>query len=357
MMRSSSRLAMAMLASIATLVLARHDADACGGFFVKGRASDVPALEVEQTLILHDPVKQVEHFVREVTFRKGDTSFGFVVPTPARPQVAKVDDAPFRRLEGEYPFRPRRGLGGFGAGGSGAGGAPRGVDVLSVQKLGSFTAFVLAATDAGGLGQWLAQNHFETTPASAQWLDHYVKLRFYFVAFRFDPPNKAGVDAGAAEGAAPVSSETMRITFTTPLPFYPYLEPDHPAKDASAPRVLGVWLVTKAPSTPVAAVQAPSGGAFRWKQPWLEGESTMADMPALRTALGPSLASLLPAPEKAAEGEQPSLSVQVFEDQKRDRHGYGDVVMVPTTPVKLTDAELAQRRIFFDVLDPARGDR
>lgn len=362
-MPSLSRLAIASLAATATFLLTHHDADACGGFFARGPAIELPALEVEQTLIVHDPVKQVEHFIREVAFRKGNKTFGFVVPTPSRPEVAKVDDAPFRRLEKEYPFRAPHdgfgGLGGFGSGGSGAG-APRGVEVLSKQKLGSFTAFVLAATDAGGLKQWLTQNQFETTPASAAWLEHYVKVHFYFVAFRFDPPEKGEkTDAGAGE-APPVSSETMRISFSTPLPYYPYLEPDHPAKDAKdakdASRVLDVWLVAPTPSTPVAAVQN-ANGTFRWKEPWLEGGSTTSDLPTLRTALGPSLASLLPAPQKPAQGEEPSLSVQVFEDQKKDRHGWGDVVMVPTEPVKLTDAELAKRRVFFDVLDPSRGGK
>lgn len=356
-MRSLTRLAAGAIMAAATFVSSHHDAAACGGFFA-ARGPDLPALEVEQTLIIHDPAKQVEHFVREVSFRKGNTTFGFVVPTPSRPEVAKVDDAPFRRLQKEFPFRPpSRGFGGLGGGaGTGSGlGAPAGVQVLSQQKLGSFTAFVLAATDAGGLEKWLAQNKFETTPASAAWLAHYVKSRFYFVAFRFDPPTK-GADAKAAGDAAPVTSETMRISFATPLPFYPYLEPDHPSKDASSSRVLDVWLVAPSTFTPVAAVQA-ADGPLRWKEPWLEGASTTADVASLRATLGRSLASLLPTPRKPPEGEDPSLSVQVFEDQKTDRHGFGDVVMVPTEPVTLTEAELAKRTFLFDVLDPSRGAR
>lgn len=297
--------------------------------------------------------------MREVSFRKGNTTFGFVVPTPSRPEVAKVDDAPFKRLHDEFPFAPAsRGLS-FGAGGAaGSGGKGGGVEVLSVQKLGSFTAFVLSATDAGGLAKWLATNKFETTPASSRWLEHYVASKFFFVAFRFDPPAKGdGADAGAPAGSTvrPVSSETMRISFATPLPYYPYLEPDHPEKTAKTPRVLDVWFVSPDEATPVSAVQGADGAPFRWKRPWLEGASRRADVETLKTALGKSLAGLLPAPKKADDSDDLTLSVQVFEDQKFDRHGFGDVVLVPNAPVTLSEAEVAKRRVFFDVLDPTRG--
>ena len=340
---------LAAVAAVPVLALSGHEAHACGGFFARG--PDLPALEFEQTLIVHDPVKQVEHFVREVTFRKGNVTFGFVVPTPSTPEVAKVDDPPFKRLHDELPFAAR-GASRGGSGGAGFG-SKGGVEVLSVQKVGSFTAFVLSATDAGGLAKWLASNKFETTPASSRWLEHYVALKFYFVAFRFDPPAK---DADAGAPARAVSSETMRISFATPLPYYPYLEPDHAEKTPKTPRVLDVWFVSPSEATPVAAVQGEGGAPFRWKRPWLEGASTRMSVEALKPILGRSLAGLLPAPKKAeGEGDEPTLSVQIFEDQKFDRHGFGDVVLVPNTPVELGEAELARRRAFFDVLDPARG--
>jgi hypothetical protein len=113
--RSSVLVAFAPVLLVApALLCSHHDALACGGFFARG--PDVPALEVEQTLIVHDPVKQVEHFIREVSFRKGNVAFGFVVPTSSRPEVAKVDDAPFRRLREAFPFAARRSSFGLGGG-------------------------------------------------------------------------------------------------------------------------------------------------------------------------------------------------------------------------------------------------
>ena len=79
----------------------------------------------------------------------------------------------------------------------------------------------------------------------------------------------------------------------------------------------------------------------------------------LRTAVGKSLEALLPAVAKPDPGEaadsEPSLSIQVFEDQKISRQGFGDVVFVPNAPVAMSDAELAKRRPFFTLLDPRRG--
>ena len=356
--KTTASLPLATFAATLALSLASDDADACGGFFAK--SADVPALEVEETLLVFDPVKGEEHFIREVTFKKGAATFGFVVPTPARPEVAKIANAPFQRLRDDFPMSGPQVLGGrgglsdigIGSGGTGKGG----VEVLSRQRLGSFTAFVLAATDAGAMTKWLADNHFETTPASRDWLAHYVALHFYFVAFRFEPPTtkeKADSAGDAATPARSTSAETMRISFPTPVPYYPYLEPAHAPTDG--PRVLSVWLVTPHEMTPVAAVD--EGGHHQWKRPWLEGFGKRVSVASLKETVGPSLGALLPAGTKASadDGNEPSLSVQTFEDQKTSRGGWGDVVLVPNAPVALDAAALAARRPFFALLEPEAG--
>jgi hypothetical protein len=69
------------------------------------------------------------------------------VPTPTLPEVAAVEKNPFTRLRERFPFASGghgigKGYGSAGFGGTGGGT----VEVLSVEKVGSFTAFVLAAT-------------------------------------------------------------------------------------------------------------------------------------------------------------------------------------------------------------------
>src|SRR6476646_173620 len=94
-----------------------------------------PSLAYEQTLIVYDADKRREHFVRDVVFSASREPFGFVVPTPARPEVAKVKKSPFPKLRDSFPFRwvnPERvaRLASAGAGDS--------VEVLEVTRVGQF---------------------------------------------------------------------------------------------------------------------------------------------------------------------------------------------------------------------------
>jgi hypothetical protein len=339
-------------------------ADACGGFFV-AKVAALPSLQVEQVLIVHDPVKEQEHFIRQITFRDSNEHFGFVVPVPSLPTVAKVTGDPFVKLEQSFPMSgwppPPGSIGGMGHGaGKGAGqgfGSGGSVNVLSTQKVGSFTAFVLEASDGKAMKKWLDDNGLVTTPASEAWLQHYTEIEFLFVAFRFEPPKddpkpaatgkNEGIGLGAVgTGYTPsrVRSETVRISFATPLPFYPYLEPTHPDKIvAEQQRVLAVWLISQSASRPIAAVR--EGDEYAWKKPWKEGKSNpMISADIVKANLGAGLSDLLPV---AAE-----YSVQRFEDQKSVREGWGDVVMVPTTPLKLDAAAIDKRRKLMSALDP-----
>lgn len=345
----------------------QQHADACGGFFV-AKTSGLPSLQAEQVLIVHDPVKEQEHFIRQITFRDTNEHFGFVVPVPSLPTVAKVTSDPFVKLEESFPMTgrppPPGSTGGMGHGagkGTGQGfGSGGSVNVLSTQKVGSFTAFVLEATDGKVMKKWLDDNGLVTTPASEAWLQHYTEIEYLFVAFRFDPPKDDAKPAASAKGKdegiglgslgagfvhhSQVRSETVRISFATPLPFYPYLEPTHPEKHvAEQQRVLAVWLISQSASRPIAAVR--EGDEYTWKKPWKEGKhNPMISADVVKTALGTGLSDLLPS---ASE-----YSVQRFEDQKSVREGWGDVVMVPTTPVKLDAAAIDKRRKLMSALDP-----
>src|SRR4051812_5123164 len=87
------------LAAIALLgaTVPGRSARACGGFFGKGVLSPErrPSLAYEQVLLIHDREAGREHFIREVAFRRAQETFGFVVPTPTRPEVARVSTSPF----------------------------------------------------------------------------------------------------------------------------------------------------------------------------------------------------------------------------------------------------------------------
>jgi hypothetical protein len=341
-----ARWVMALMGSAVVLLataLIAPQARACGGFFSR-KASEGqrrPALAYEQALIVFDAERKREHFIREVAFRTAGEAFGFVVPTPARPEVAAVKNSPFARLRADFPFEapsPSRGRG-LGALGGGAGsGKGAGVTVLEVAKVGSFTAFVLAASDERALGNWLAQNGFASTSETDAWLAHYVRAKFYYVAMRYTPVKGASKEVNA--------SETMRISFDTPLPYYPYFEPRPAAnRAASDPRLLEVWLIAQEVYVPIAARQKDD--SVEWVRPFATGAKYGTRPEQLRSVLAAE-ADLVPRSE--AGGAR--TGVLRFMDQKRSRLGFGDVVFVPANK-HILDAEARARLLpLLHILDP-----
>ncbi len=307
------------------------EALACGT--LRGHDStNAPSLSVEQVLIVYDAKAKTEHFIRQIVFRSGKERFGFVVPTPARAEVEAVPDFHFSAVSRQFPFDPKSQ--GFGGEREGRLGGAGGVKVLEKKRVGSFTAFVLAASDREALSTWMKDNALESDAATDAWLAHYVDLGFHFVAFRFEPPKKA-------EDDGKLHAETIRVSFPTPAPCYPYLEPARPAPAAGEPapeRVLALWLVSNEPLVPVALAD----GA--WVRPFQEGpryDGAVDD--ALKRRVGKLVAPLLP--------EGPWV-VQTFEDQKRARTGFGDVVFVPEKPRALdADAKKALAPLLA-LLDP-----
>jgi MYXO-CTERM domain-containing protein len=328
---------------VAACVIWHSAALACGAFAAP-RTSEIeknlPYLATEQVLLIWDSETEQEDFIREARFEKANQSFGFVVPTPSKPEVSGVKGSPFEKLRTTFPYEnpkaPRGGSGDLqlGTGSAKGGSAEPLVVVLDEQRIGSFTAFTLSASDGGAFDKWLADNGFEMAPEAKPWIAHYIKLKFYFVAFRYE---------AADAGGTGMTSETVRIRFKTPNPYYPYLEPVHP-KTASAPdsRLLLGWVVTRKPMSPVTAkAQAKS----RWVRPWHDGDRQDVPSPAVVAAVGPELADLIP------KSSLP-LVVQPFRDTKVSREGYGDVLFVPGLPTPATPEELEARKSLLGVLDP-----
>jgi hypothetical protein len=329
-----------LVAGALAFVAAEPLAAACGGFF-SARAvtpEQRPSLTREKVLIVHDAARGRQHFIREVAFRRADQSFGFVVPTPTRPEVAKVDRTPFTRLRDRFPFAVPVASDGYGSGagaGFGGRGGGAGVTVLAVERVGSFTAFVLAATDAGALAGWLKENQLVSTVETDAWLEHYVRMGFYYVAMRYDPPTGA-----QARKRAAIAAETIRISFDTPVAYYPYFEPETP-RDLKSPRLLELWYVGTTSVVPVAQ-QRHASDPPRWVRPLKPGADRQGARIQALAALGPDLAALLP------EGD---LVVQTFQDQKRSRSGFQDILFAPAAARMLSPGQEAALAPLLGVLD------
>ncbi|MBK8257181.1 MAG: DUF2330 domain-containing protein [Polyangiaceae bacterium] len=304
----------------------------------------MPAISVERVALVHDEQVGLEHLIREVTFNKVDKPFGFVIPTPSKPGVFKADGFSWSTVERKFPMAApsEQMAAGFGSGAGRLGGAG-GVKVLEAKRVGSFAAYVLKAEDGKGLKDWLDRNRFVTTPSSEAWLNRYSKLGFYFAALRFEP---SFFKEKVAHIGRWFGSETLRISFASAVPYYPYAEPDR--EDVVPDRVLVLWLFTNGPArVPVAAVQGPEGIVY--KKPWREGFRRGA-LPVgdLTSLVGEETFKALLIPKGGSDWQ-----VQVFEDQKRSRKGFGDVLLVPEAPREFSADALEKAKVLLPLLDPA----
>lgn len=324
--------------------LVARDAGACGMFArAPGLAeaellASTPYLAVERSLVVWDRETKMEDFVREARFERADQSFGFVVPTPTEPTISGVKNAPFDRLQKKMPYVSRsgegRGLGGAKGSGGGVPAPAEAVVVLAQQRVGSFEAFTLRAEDAGAFDRWLKDNGFVAPEEAKAWLRHYVELKFYFVAFKFVGR------PGATKG---MTSETVRLRFTTPKPYYPYMDATNPhGAEALRHRVLLGWTITRDAMIDVAAKPMDEK---RWHRPWAYGPPTDATRAEVEAVLGPELSAVVPRAEK--------LVVQPFRDRKASREGYGDVLLVPATKSEVfTPEDKEAHRFLLGVVDP-----
>ena len=195
-----------------------------------------PRVEVaeESAIIIWDAKKKMQHFIRRVSFKTDASDFGFLVPTPTRPELAEAEDAAFGVLEratapvvrivmlpgsANRPHSAPRSAKGGPAPGSSPGRSsppPPPVTVLEIQRVAGFDAAVLEATDAKALNDWLKKHEYQSRPELVDWLDAYVKAGWKITAFKIakDQP----------EGTA-VHTSAVRMSFKTEQPFFPYREP------------------------------------------------------------------------------------------------------------------------------------
>lgn len=344
-MSSRLRLGFGLILAAVVLCLAPlRDARACGMFVPSLKVKAPPRMGQERTLIVWDAATRRQEFVREVRFTNtGELPFGFIVTTPSRPDVNDVKNAPFDALEASLPHTlldtPDEHVRAPGSKGGGEGfgrGVPSGaappVQVLEKKRVGDFTSFVIAATSGKALGDWLKKNQFRASEGGQRWIDRYVKLGFFFVALRYEGKKQK---PGEGEGLV---SRTVRLSFDTALPYYPYHEPDDAPEQRG--RELQVWLVTQGVHQPLAP--HVSGGAVNIVRPWSEGLRYDGATAEIAAAFGPELSSLVPS----------GARVMTFGDWKEHRHGFGDLVLVPATPEGCDAACVGARRPLMALLDP-----
>ncbi len=215
-------------AALAVALAASADAPharACGA---AAPAGSYVRLASERTIILWDAAKKTEHFLRRPVFEGDPKDFGFFVPTPVVPEVAKVDPRVFAEMDALVPAPPSP-IGGKGVGGGG--GAPGGAAVIVEQtvRLDDFELVTLRAGDARALVEWLGAHGYATRPSLEMWARRYVARGWVLSAMRYAP----GGGGGGAR-ARVIEAPPLRLSFAIAAPFYPYTEAPPDAREEQA---------------------------------------------------------------------------------------------------------------------------
>jgi hypothetical protein len=283
-------------ATLALSTLAPHAAHACATMSQSGRA----AIATEQTIIVWDAAKKTEHFIRRLEFNTDAVApsapIGFLVPTPGVPQIAEASDSAFGRMqawtapkvekkvETQYSYLLLSAmLGGYGASESDGAGATAGnsnttstrksgVQVLSTQKVGALDATVLKG-DAQSVVRWLRRNKYPAEPRFVRWLQPYASRGWAITAFKYAP----------RRGASEINTTTVRLSFETPAPFYPYREPQPKRGQEPIWRQMGLYVF--APQRVQGRVESKTAPKWTAETVWADKMGPQHEVDALAAEL------------------------------------------------------------------------
>ena len=228
-----------------TTIVAPRAARACAPAPAVG---DIVRMADEEALIVWDAARRMQHFVRRAAFHTDADDFGFLVPTPARPELAEADDGVFQRLhsaiqpETVYASTPvfhtccTAGCAGLllsrGAQvDTGVVSAAPDVIVHEQTRVAGLDAAVLEARNVEALSAWLTEHGYSMRPALERWVAPYVQRGWFVTAFKI-------ARGGDATAPTPTfGTRALRMSFATERPYYPYREPDDVDESARALRV------------------------------------------------------------------------------------------------------------------------
>ena len=195
-----------------------------------GRVGEQIHIAEESAIIIWDDTSKTQHFIRRASFETRAKDFGFLVPTPTTPKLVEASDSAFDYLEAVIMPHSK------GAKAAAAPApAPATAEVVVVERVevAGLDAAVLAANDAEALGAWLQANGYASTPELMHWASHYVQQGWIITAFKI----------AATETARRLDASSVRMTFKTDRPYFPYREPA--SVGTPAPRALHVYFLGK----------------------------------------------------------------------------------------------------------------
>jgi Uncharacterized protein conserved in bacteria (DUF2330) len=216
--------------------------------------SGEPVVNADQSIvIIWDAANQMQHFIRRASFKSEGEDFGFLVPSPSKPELAESGNEAFPLLqqitepEVITQNRPTRG-GGCGCQDKSTMPMAAGkadvaeVRILEEKMVAGFNAKVLEADTTDVLVAWLKDNGYAYSPEVAAWAKPYVEGKWKITALKV-AKNKDD------EKNKDVTASALRMSFKTDRPLFPYREPDSTKSAASlgvSQRLLRIYFLAEA---------------------------------------------------------------------------------------------------------------
>jgi len=160
----------------------------------------------------------IEILILSTSFKGDADNFAWVIPTPARPEVAKASSEIFTALQEltevteDQKIRPMIGLE------YGMKDATQSVHVLEEKTIEYYDIAVLAADDKDALANWLNENGYYFPKPYAYVLDSYIKNRWFFTAVKITKDVDAAV---LKQNMWSGSLIPLQLKFSTNKPVYP----------------------------------------------------------------------------------------------------------------------------------------
>ncbi|HWG42345.1 MAG TPA: DUF2330 domain-containing protein [Gemmataceae bacterium] len=264
----SSRLWLTLLLAetILLVYLVVHPAQACCPAPPRGQ----PVVNADQTVIMiWDAATKTQHFIRQASFKSDAEDFGFLVPSPTQPELAESGDSAFAQFRKLTEPERKKVHGSSGSVGCGCGtnvkrtmvaGSAAPVRVLEEKMVAGFHAVVLETKSTTALADWLKDNDYAFSPEVQAWAKPYVEAGWKITALRV---KKRQDDKEAKE----VSAKSLRMTFKTDRPLFPYREPEA-GKSAEVlgakHRLLRIYFVAEARYRGELTPETPWTGRVAW---------------------------------------------------------------------------------------------
>lgn len=183
---------------------------ACSGVGPIGK----PVVFGDQTnIVIWDEAHHTEHFIRNAKFKSGATDFGFIAPTPGKPELHKASNRAFFTLAALAPVVQYKMFG--GAAGAGAP-MPSSVQVQVIQEadVSGYHATTLLCPDAHAINDWMNSHGYVSTPEVEKWAKRYCSRGWYLTAFKVIDKKKLIASTG-----------TIRMSFKAEKPYNPFYVP------------------------------------------------------------------------------------------------------------------------------------